>query len=379
MSGKLGGVRIVAARRTAVVPANGAFRHLEVFDLAAPVIAALLADAGIDAAEVDEVILGNALYGGGNPARVAALAAGLPVSVAAMTIDTQCCAGLDAIALGASRIASGQARVLIAGGVESFSRAPLRHVRPRQPGESPKAYDRPPFTPWPDRDPDMIAAAGRLADERGITRERQDAWAVESHRNALAACDFLRNEIVDISGVYDDLFTRKLTIETCARLPALAGSAECAITAATTAVEADSASLIILISDENNAKKDYSVQVLDYQSKGADPAYPGLAPIAATEALLARLGWRSNEIAVAEVMEAFAAQAIACVEGSRLDPARVNRGGGALARGHPIGASGAILVVRMFHELMREPSGARGLAMIAAAGGLGSAMAFQRG
>lgn len=372
------GVRIVAARRTAVVPANGAFRHIEPAELAAATIDTVLADCGIAPGDVDDVILGNALYGGGNPARVAALRAGLPQSVAAMSIDTQCCAGLDAIAIGAAKIASGQSRVVIAGGVESFSRAPLRAVRPAAPGEVPRFYDRPPFTPWLDRDPDMIEAAGALAQACGIARARQEAWAIASHAKALAAMEQLSAEIVPVAGVTRDLFARELSPEVCRRLPALAGEATHAVTAATTAIEADAASIVMLVSYDIISTNRHSIKILDYQSVGSDVERPGLAPIAAGRLLMERYGLSPGDFVACEVMEAFAAQAIACVEQTGLDPETVNRGGGALARGHPIGASGAILIVRLFHELMREAAGARGLAMIAAAGGLGSAMTLAK-
>jgi acetyl-CoA C-acetyltransferase len=129
---------IVAARRTAVAPRDGAFRNIEPHDLAAPVIRAALEDVGIPAESVDDIILGNALYGGGNPARMAALAAGLPDDVSALTIDTQCSAGLDAIMLAGTLVSAGEAEIIVAGGVESFSRSPLRFVRPRAPDETPR-------------------------------------------------------------------------------------------------------------------------------------------------------------------------------------------------------------------------------------------------
>jgi acetyl-CoA C-acetyltransferase len=157
---------IVAARRTAVAPRGGALASVEVAELAAASIRAVLADAGLAPEQVDDVILGNALYGGGNPARLAALLAGLPQDMPALTLDTQCCAGLDAVMLAATRVAAGEANAIIAGGVESFSRAPIRQRRPTNKDEAPREYARPPFTPWPERDPDMIAAAAALARSR---------------------------------------------------------------------------------------------------------------------------------------------------------------------------------------------------------------------
>jgi acetyl-CoA C-acetyltransferase len=168
---------------------------------------AVLADAGIAAARVDEVILANALGAGGNPARRAGLLAGLPERVAGLTIDRQCAGGLDAVLLAQAMVDSGAAEVVLAGGAESYSRRPLRAM----PGVDGVAvpYDQAPFTPWPDRDPEMGAAAAALAERLGISREAQAAWAVESHAKAVGVADW--PEIVAINGVSRDAFTRALT------------------------------------------------------------------------------------------------------------------------------------------------------------------------
>jgi acetyl-CoA C-acetyltransferase len=370
---------IIAARRTAVAPCDGAFRGVEVQDLAAPVILAALEDAGIAPGEVDDVILGNALYGGGNPARLAALAAGLPDDVPALTLDTQCCAGLDAIMLAAARVAAGEADVVIAGGVESFSRAPLRFVRPRGPDEKPREYQRPPFAPFAERDPDMIEAAAMLAAELGMSRERQEAFAVESHRKARHGVG--EGEIVVVENLARDAFTRVLDPRICARLPVLAGDTEHGVTAATVAVEADAAAVVVVVSEKIARRASSALRVMGGARRGGEPERSGLAPVAAAKALLAKHGIAAGDLSVSEVMEAFAVQAMACMDGIGLDPAIVNRGGGALARGHPIGASGAILCVRLFQDRVLEENkkaaskgGFLGLAAIAAAGGLGSAL-----
>jgi acetyl-CoA C-acetyltransferase len=371
---------VVAARRTAVAPRDGALCAVEVAALAAAPIRAVLADAGLAPGEVDDVILGNALYGGGNPARVAALLAGLPEETAALTLDTQCCAGLDAVMLAAARVTAGDAQAIIAGGVESFSRAPIRMRRPLDKDEAPRAYARPPFTPWPERDPDMIAAAASLARALGITRAAQEAFAVESHRKALRH-GAAAGEIIAVAGLERDAFARALTERLCARLPALAGDPQHAVTAATVAVEADAAAVVLVVAEAVAARltpAGRSVRILGGARRGGDPMMPGLAPVAAARAVLTRYNIDVGAVTVAEIMEAFAVQAIACVDGIRLDPARVNRGGGALARGHPIGASGAVLAARLWHELQREGDGATGLAAIAAAGGLGSALVMRR-
>ena len=380
MSGPVHKVFIVAARRTAVTPRGGAFAQLDVSALAAPVLKALAPCRAEQAPGLDAVILGNALYGGGNPARVCALAAGLDVSLPAMTVDTQCCAGLDAISIGAAMIASGQARAIIAGGVESYSRSPIRARRPITASEVPVTYERPPFTPWPDADPDMIEAGALLAGELGITRSAQESFAVRSHAKACAAQGCNGGELVTVHDVTKDSFTRPLQEAACRRLPVLAGDDACALTSATVAVEADAAAAVLLVNDsilETLPLDHRPVEWLAGTSRGGDPTRAGLAPILAARELLARRSVLVEDLAVVEIMEAFAVQALAFTDALGLPAGVFNRGGGALARGHPIGASGAILVVRLFHELQREKSGASGLAAIAAAGGLGSAALLQ--
>jgi acetyl-CoA C-acetyltransferase len=355
---------ILAARRTAVCPRGGAFADLRIEDLAAPVMQAVLADAGIAAARVDEVILANALGAGGNPARRAALLAGLPERVAGLTIDRQCAGGLDAILLAQAMVDSGAADVVLAGGAESYSLRPLRAMLGADGGMVP--YDQAPFTPWPDRDPEMGAAAAALADRLGISREAQAAWAVESHAKATGVAHW--PEIVEIEGVSRDAFTRAMTPALATRAPRVVGS----ITAATAAVAADAAAFVVVVSDRLAAGQ--GLQILAGATVGGSPEEPGLVPIAAIGAALTRAGLRPMDISMAEVMEAYAVQAVACITGAGLASRIVNIGGGALARGHPIGASGAILAVRLFHGLQDG----FGLAAIAAAGGLGSALVVAR-
>ncbi len=368
---------IIAARRTAVAPREGAFRGVEPYDLAVPLIRAVLADAAVAPEEVDDVILGNALYAGGNPARMAALAAGLPDHVPALTVDTQCSAGLDAILLAAARINAGEADLVIAGGLESFSRAPLRFVRPRGPDETPREYARPSFSPFSDRDPDLIAAAAQLAGELGISRQQQEAFAIESHRKALE--DNNPHAIVELAGLARDAFTRALDPRLCARLPVLEGDPEHGVTAATVAVEADAAAIVLVASEKMASRVSLAVRVLGGARRGGATEQPSLVPVDAAKAVLARAGRRAGEVS-AEIMEAFAVQAIAGIQGIGLDPSKVNMRGGALARGHPIGASGAILCVHLFAQAKAAPPGGfsaggfLGLAAIAAAGGLGSAL-----
>ena len=347
--------RLIAARRTAVVPRGGAFARLTLEDLAVPVVRAVLADGGVASDQVDELILSNALGAGGNPARRVALAAGLG-HVAGLTTDRQCAGGLDAVLLGRALVDSGAADVVLAGGVESYSRRPLR-LRTDPDGGPPEPYDEAPFTPWPDRNPGMAEAADALALRMGIDRARQESWAMASHDKALAAD--LSAEIVPLAEVVRDSFPRRLSPRLLARATIVQGS----ITAATAAVAADAAALCLVVSDR--IAQGRGLALLAGRTLGGDPMEPGLAPVAAIRAI-----WDGKPLAMAEVMEAYAVQAIAVVEGVGLDPAIVNPGGGGLARGHPIGASGAILAVRLFHGLQKG----RGLAAIAAAGGIGTAL-----
>jgi acetyl-CoA C-acetyltransferase len=368
-------VYLVAARRTAVAPRNGAFKAVEADELAEAPIRALLSDTGVAPDAIDDVIFGNALYGGGNPARLAALRASLPDRVPALTIDSQCCGGLDAIMLAVDRIASGAGEAIIAGGVESFSRAPLRARRPHRADEAPQPYDRPPFTPWPERDPDMIAAAATLAEAFDIRRNRQEAFAISSHRRAVESPPALQ-EIVPLAGLSRDAFPRALTEALCSRLSPIAGDDAFAVTRATVAVEADGAAAVLVVSEAMLQRLNVArpLRIIAAARCGGDPAMPGAAPVAAARKLLAAQRIAPEKIDVAEIMEAFAAQAIVCAEGIGVAWSTLNRGGGGLARGHPIGASGAILTVRLWHEMQKEVSGALGLAAIAAAGGLGSAL-----
>lgn len=352
--------RLIAARRTAVVPKGGAFARLSIEDLAAPVLRACLGDAGLAATQVDEVILSNALGAGGNPARRASLAAGLPDSVAGLTIDRQCAGGLDAILLAKALVDSGLAEVVLAGGVESYSRRPLR-LRTDPDGGGPVAYEQAPFTPWPDRDPDMAAAAAALATRLGISRARQEEMARASHAKAQVAD--LSAEIVPIAGVIRDAFPRNLAPRLLARAKVVSGS----VTAATAAVSADAAAVCLVVSDR--LAQGRGLAILDGATLGGSPEEPGLAPVAAI-----RRVWDGRPLAQAEIMEAYAVQALAVMDATGLDPDIVNPGGGGLARGHPIGASGAILAVRLFHGLRHG----HGLAAIAAAGGIGTALLVSR-
>jgi len=359
---------LVAARRTAVAPCNGRFAQLSVHGLAAPVVNQVIKDAGLVESQVNELIVANSLGEGGNPARVIALASGLPISVAGLSIDRQCAGGLDALLIADAMIRAGHHEVVIAGGAESYSRQPIRQ-RTFADGSQPKAYTQAQFTPWPEKDPDMAQAADSLARYCEITREEQDDWAIESHRKARhAAANETGQQILNLEGLEHDSFTRKLNRKICQRAPIVCGS----ITSANMAVAADAAAFAVLVSEEIAKTLDTpKIEFENGKTVGCDPEILGFAAVQAILMAIQAADLDVNSITHAEIMEAFAVQAIACQRHSGLSPQIINPFGGALARGHPIGASGAILCVNLFHGMRRRPG--IGLAAIAAAGGLGSA------
>ncbi len=385
-------VNIAAYARSAVVPVGGAFKHLPAHDLAAPVLHALLQRAGLPASAVQTVVLGNALGAGGNPARMVALAAGLPITSAAYTVDTQCCAGLDAMALAASLIASGQADVVIAGGAEAWSRAPIRATRPLHAGDAPAPYERPPFAPAGFDDPDLLLAAARYAAAHCHTRSAQDQYAAASHARAVASQTALAAEIVPINGVAQDAFPRTLTERQLARFPAIAHTDDPiddatrdqhAVSTVAISPKADGAALVLLMSNAACAR--YGVQAsaqwLGHQSVGGAPDMPLVLAWQAAKALLQSRGLGFTDLAAIELHDAFAVQGLQwqttlLAEGVNAEV--VNRHGSAIARGHPIGASAAIALVRALADLEATPAGSLGLAAAAGAGGLGSAGLVQR-
>lgn len=367
----MSGALIIGCRRTAVGRVGGRLRACPVEQLGARVVRAVLAEAGLPAAELDEVWLGNALEGG-NVARRVALAARVPAETPAFTVDRQCASGLDTIIDACARVATGQAGAVLAGGVESCSTAPWRVAHPPHRGASPEFLSRAPFSAPPYPDPDPVAAADALAAAEGITRAEQDAWAARSHAYATAAlrAGRLRAECVDEEpdeGPRTDLDARRL-----ARLPPLIGR-EGTATVGNVAAQADAAAIALVVSEAlaRRLGSTRALRLVAAARAGCDPARAGYAAVPA----LARLATRAplGRAGRIELNEPFAGQALACIRGAGLAKERVNRLGGALAFGHPFGASGALLVCRLFHDLGQ---GETGLAAIPAMGGQGSAALF---
>ena len=366
---------ITAWARSAVAPVGGAFKQLQAHEIGAPVLQALLARLNLPPEAIDAVVLGNALGAGGNPARLLALAAGLPERCAALSIDTQCCAGLDAVSVAVGLLASGQASVVIAGGAEAWSRAPLRMHRPQTPGEPPVAYERPRFTPEPLEDPDMLEAAGVYAQHQAITRVAQDTYALQSHGRALDPLARMAAEIVPVAGLARDAYPRQLDLQRAARLPAvvlLSPDSLHAISTLGISPKADGAALVVLATAAacERWKLQPRAAWLGNLSVGADPSMPLRAAAVAAQGLLERSGLQADQLDAVELHDAFAVQGLSFIHELGLEASRVNRQGGGLARGHPIGASGAIALVRLLSELSGRQ---RGLVSVAGAGGLGAA------
>jgi acetyl-CoA C-acetyltransferase len=369
---------LIAARRTPIGTAGRSLAQFTAAELAAPVIRAL-ADELEPIARVDlrDVVLGNCMGPGGDVARVAALQARLPVSVPGLTVDRQCGSGLAAVVLAVSMLRA-ESGVVLAGGVESVSTAPWRYWPPVDGGE-PTRYDRAPFAPASLGDPEMGAAADLLARDLGVSRPAQDEYAARSHARAAATqrAGGFDAEIVPVGGVMtDDRPRAGLTVERLARLrPAFLPDGT--VTAGNSCGINDGAALVTAVdADTHRRLGGPGLRVLATATAGVAPDRPGLGIVPATRLALGRAQLALDDIDVIEFNEAFAGQVLACCVELDLDPERVCPEGGALALGHPWGASGAVLAVRLFTQLAGRPGG-YGLAAIAVGGGQGVAMVVQ--
>ncbi|MCE3549949.1 thiolase family protein [Pseudonocardia sp. RS11V-5] len=362
-------VVVVAARRTPIGTAGGVLRDLAADELAAPVLRTLLADAGLTT--VDDVLLGNVFGPGGNTARVAALRAGLGAEVPGLTVDRQCASGLAAITLAATMITAGEGEAYLAGGVESASTAPHRLWRT----DPPEPYTRAPFAPAELGDPEMGEAADLVAAEAGISRERQDRFALRSHECAVAAQAAGRfdDELVEVAGVRRD--QRPRAGFTAARLARFrpAFTADGTATAANSCGVSDGAAAVLVVSERVRRERNLpGLRLVASATSGCDPRRLGLGVVPALRTVL-----KHGTPHVTEFTEAFAGQALACLDAAGLDEGTVNPDGGAIALGHPWGASGAVLAVRLFAQLVRQGRGGLGLTALSAGGGLGVAALWQ--
>jgi acetyl-CoA C-acetyltransferase len=370
---------IVGALRTPIGTSGRSLSGVTAADLGATVLRGLRPLLDEHAVEPHEVVLGNCMGPGGDVARVATLAAGFDVSVPALTVDRQCASGLAAIALAVTTLRADPGTIL-AGGVESVSTAPWRMWPPLDGGE-PVRYERAPFAPTAELDPDMGVSNDLLAAEHGITRERQDEYAARSHARAAAAiaAGAYDAELVPVGDVVrDDRPRQGLTVERLARLrPAFREGGT--VTAGNSCGISDGAAAVAVVDSETHEALGIpGLRVLAVATAGVDPRRPGIGLVPAVERAVIAAGIGFDELDVIEINEAFAGQVIACCDALGLDPARVCPEGGALALGHPWGASGAVLVVRLFSQLVLRDGGRYGLAAIAAGGGQGVAMVVER-
>jgi acetyl-CoA C-acetyltransferase len=384
---------IVSACRTAIGTAfKGSLTETTAFDLADAVVAESVARTGLTGADVDDVILGETLYGGGVVARHAAVTAGL-TGVPGMALNRHCASGLSAVTTAAANIRAGMDHAVIAGGVQSMSTAPRSSFRTPGTQEwqdwwlSPTHPDRPDA---PNRDM-SITVGWNAAVKAGVTREEMDAWALDSHRKAVAAIDEGRfaDEIVPLKVTrsdgsvvtfdVDEHPRRDSTLERLAGLKPLHPEIEgFSVTAGNAGGVNDGAAALVVTSGERAAERGLAplAVVRSWASVGVDPAETGLAPVQAIPKALARAGVRLDDVALFEINEAFAAMCVATVKLLELDPAKVNPSGSGCSLGHPVAATGARMLTTLVHELRRR-GGGLGVAAMCAGGGMGSAVVIE--
>lgn len=385
---------IVSAARTPVGSFNGAFASLTAAQLGTVALKAAIERAGLEADLIDEVILGHVLTAGQgqNPARQAAIHAGIPITSPSWGMNQLCGSGLRAVALGLQQIATGDAAIVAAGGMESMSKAP--HAQHLRDGVKMGDYQ---MIDTMIRDGlwdafngyHMGTTAENVATKWQITRDQQDAFAVASQNKAEAAqaAGKFKDEIcsVTIAGrkgdviVSDDEYIKKgVTLESVTKLRS-AFMKDGTVTAANASGINDGAAVVILMTAAEAQKRGLTplARIASWASVGVDPAIMGSGPIPASRAALKKAGWNAADLDVIEANEAFAAQACAVNKDMGWDTAKVNVNGGAIAIGHPIGASGARVLNTLLFEMKRS-NAKKGLATLCIGGGMGVAMCLER-
>jgi acetyl-CoA C-acetyltransferase len=387
---------IVSATRTAVGKFGGSLKDIPAYDLGAIVIREAVRRADIDPAQVDEVIMGNVLTTalGQNPARQASMKAGIPKEVPAFTINKVCASGLKAVAIAAQSIKAGDNEIVIAGGQENMTATPYAIPSARWGARMNAAqmvdcmvYDG----LWEKfNDYHMGNTAENIAEKYGISREEQDLYTVETENKAERAIKngIFKDEIVPVPVPQrkgdpvmfdtDEFPSIGTTLEKIAKLaPAFKKGGT--VTAANASGINDGAAAFVLMSEDKAREMGKATlgTVVSYASGGVDPAFMGMGPVPAIQKALAKAGLSINDIDYWELNEAFASQAIACIRELKIDPAKINHHGGAVSIGHPIGASGARILVTMLYEMKR--AGAKlGCASLCIGGGQGHALIVQR-
>jgi len=384
---------ILSAVRTPVGRYGGALAGVRPDDLAAHVIAAAVERSGVRPEEIEDVYFGAANQAGEdnrNVARMAALLAGLPDSVAGVTLNRLCASGLSAVVAACHAVAAGDGDLFVAGGVESMSRAPLVMAKPDKafPRGDQVVYDT--TLGWRFPNPRMeemfpLESMGEtgenVAERYGLSREEQDAFALRSHARWAAAQEagLFADELVTVDGVDRDEHPRPDTSEEklAALRPAFRDGGT--VTAGNSSGINDGAAALVIASEEK--ARELGAEPLGAfvgsAVAGVDPRFMGIGPVPAVRKLLARAGIDTSQIDLVELNEAFASQSLAVIRELGLDPEKVNVNGGAIALGHPLGMSGARLVVSLLHELRRR-GGRYGLATLCVGVGQGQAALFER-
>lgn len=373
---------IVAAKRIAFGKYGGYLKHMEPEQLLKPLFNYFQSEHPEAMGHLEDVIIGNTVGNGGNIARKSLLEAGFKNSIPGVTIDRQCGSGLETIIQACRMIQSGAGNVYIAGGVESVSRAPWKLKRPQSVYETefPQFFERAPFAPE-GQDPSMIEAAENVARKYDISRLRQDKFAYRSHQLTQNSYDngSISREIlpIKIKGEWferDESIKPRLTIQKLGRLKPLLKQGS--ITVGNSCMKNDGA-VLVLVMEETFAKSLGYVEGLKFLESctvGVDPNYLGIGPVPAVRKLLERAKVKMVDIDTIELNEAFSSQVLACQKELSIPGDKLNRWGGAIASGHPYGASGAALVTRLFHMNDSHKS----IATMGIGGGLGNAVLFER-
>ncbi|MCL5006475.1 MAG: acetyl-CoA C-acetyltransferase [Acidobacteria bacterium] len=387
---------IIAAVRTAVGKFQGSLSPLSAVDLGACAVREVVRRAGMDGTQVDEVIMGNVVSAGlgQNPARQAALKGGLQPSVAAMTINKVCGSGLKAVALAAQGIETGNTDAVVAGGMESMSNCPYLLPGARQGlrlGDKRLVDSMIHDGLWDAyEDFHMGMTAELVAEKYKVSRERQDRYALESHRRAVEALNTgrFKDEIVpvavpgkkgeSIEFSTDESPRADTSFEKLASLKPVFKPGG-TVTAGNAPGTNDGAAALVVTSRETAGKlgRQPLARIVGQAVSGVEPRWVMMAPVDAVQALLVRVGWKREDVDLFELNEAFAVQAVAVIEQLGIDPEKTNVNGGAVAIGHPIGASGARILVTLLYEMQRRNS-QRGVAALCLGGGNAVALAVER-
>jgi acetyl-CoA C-acetyltransferase len=382
---------IVSAVRTAIGRQGGALAAIPVHVLGAEVIKEAVKRANIDPEMIDDVLMGNVLSGGGNIARLTALQTGLSLNLPGITVDRQCGSGINAITLAAQAIRAGDGDIYIAGGTESMSRAPYLMDRPEKPySASPPSFRKSQLSPKEIGDPPMGITAENLVEKYQITREEQDEFACISQQRMKTAMEEGRFEeqIVPISIPVkkseplifktDEHPRPQTTIEALSKL-APAFLKDGTVTAGNSSGLNDAAAALVIMSREKAEELNQTplAVIRAYSVAGVDPNIMGIGPVPAVKKVMEKSGLTVEEMDIIEINEAFAAQVLACNRELNMDLEKVNVNGGAIAHGHPLGATGAILATKAVYELKRS-NGRYALITACIGGGQGIAAIIEK-